>query len=66
MSRYDPRRRLIGGVGATAAALRFQEGQQVRVNGVGLSRGHAVRKALVCFQYTVLQQCCRHSGAESA
>jgi hypothetical protein len=32
------------------AALRFEEGQQVGVNGIGLGRGHAVRKALVGFQ----------------
>jgi hypothetical protein len=36
-------------VAATAAALRFQEGQQVGVNGIGLGRGHAVGKALVGF-----------------
>jgi hypothetical protein len=37
-------------VAAPAAALRFQKGQQVGVNGIGLGRGHAVRKALVSFQ----------------
>ena len=36
------------------AALRFQEGQQVGVNGIGLGRGHAVRKALVGFQCAIL------------
>ena len=44
---------------SSAAALRFQEGQQVGVNGIGLRRGHAVRKALVGFQCAILQQLCR-------
>jgi hypothetical protein len=44
---------------ATAAALRFQEGQQVGVNGIGLGRGHAGRKALVGFQCAILQQLSR-------
>jgi hypothetical protein len=38
----------------SAEALRFQEGQQVGVNGIGLGRGHAVRKALVGFQCAIL------------
>ena len=42
-----------------AGRLRFQEGQQVGVDGVGLGRGHAMRKALVGFQCAVLQQLCR-------
>ena len=42
-----------------APALRFQESQQVGVNGIGLGRGHAVRKALVGFQCAILQQLCR-------
>ena len=46
-------------VAATAVALRFQEGQEVGVNGIGLGRGHAVRKALVGFQCAILQQLCR-------
>ena len=37
-------------------ALRFQEGQQIGVNGIGLGRRHAVRKALVGFQCAILQQ----------
>jgi hypothetical protein len=35
-------------------ALGFQESQQVGVNGIGLGRGHAVRKALVGFQCAIL------------
>jgi hypothetical protein len=31
-------------VAATAAALRFQKGQQVGINGIGLGRRHAVRR----------------------
>jgi len=38
----------------SAEALRFQEGQQVGVNGIGLGRGHAVLKALVGFQCAIL------------
>jgi hypothetical protein len=49
-------------VAATAAALRFQEGQQVGVNGIGLGRGHAVRKAFVGFQCAIFQQLCRQRG----
>src|SRR5229473_421956 len=37
----------------------LEEREQVGVNGVGLSRGHAVRKALVGFQCAILQQLCR-------
>ena len=37
----------------------LEECQQVGVNCVGLSRGHAVRKALVGFQCAILQQLCR-------
>src|SRR5271165_2230285 len=40
--------------GFSAEALRFQEGQQVGVNGIGLGCGHAVRKALVGFQCAIL------------
>src|SRR6476620_6007473 len=43
-------------VAATAVALGFQEGQEVGVNGIGLGRRHAVRKALVGFQCAILQQ----------
>ena len=38
----------------SAETLRFQKGQQVGVNGIGLGRGHAVRKALVGFQCAIL------------
>ena len=38
----------------SAEALRFQESQQVGVNGIGLGCGHAVRKALVGFQCAIL------------
>src|SRR3989449_5248356 len=41
------------------STLGFQERQQVGVNGVRLSRGHAVWKALVSFQCAILQQLCR-------
>src|SRR5947208_13534403 len=39
--------------------LLLHEREQVGVNGVGLSRGHAMRKALVGFQFAVLLQLCR-------
>jgi hypothetical protein len=35
-------------------ALGFQESQQVGVDGIGLGRGHAVRKAPVGFQCAIL------------
>jgi hypothetical protein len=38
----------------SAETLRFQKGQQVGVNGIGLGRGHAVRKAPVGFQCAIL------------
>ena len=38
----------------SAQTLRFQEGQQVCVNGTGLCRGHAVRKALIGYQCAIL------------
>ena len=47
----------------SAEALRFQEGQQVDVNGIGLGCGHAVRKALVGFQCAILQQLCRQRSS---
>src|SRR5206468_2417278 len=47
-------------VGLTLIPLsRFDEGEKVGVNGVGLSRGHAVRKTLVGFQCAILQELCR-------
>jgi len=42
-----------------SSTLPLDESQKVGVNRVGLSRGHAVRKALVGFQCAIPQQLCR-------
>jgi hypothetical protein len=55
----QPQAMVTDSLACVVPALRFQESQQVGVNGIGLGRGHAVRKALVGFQCAILQQLCR-------
>ena len=45
-------------LGATASALRLQEGQQVGVDRVRLRGRHAMREALIGLQRAVLQKFC--------
>jgi hypothetical protein len=41
----QPQAMVTDSLACVVPALRFQESQQVGVNGIGLGRGHAVRKA---------------------